>query len=242
MNLCIDQGNSCTKVGLFVENNLVECLSFNEFSRCDVDELFRNFEIENCILSSVTNNDEELLKYLEDKSKVFIELTHQTAIPITNNYKTPETLGKDRLAAIIGAAYLKPTSNILVIDAGTAITYDFVDANMVYWGGNISPGINIRLRSLHDFTQKLPAVEAKPTDQFLGIDTESSILSGVIQGIVFEMNGYMDTIKIKYPQLSIFLTGGSTFYFDTKLKNTIFAEKNLVLIGINRILQYNVQK
>jgi type III pantothenate kinase len=113
---------------------------------------------------------------------------------------------------------------------------------MVYWGGNISPGINLRLRSLHEFTQTLPAVQPKPTDQFLGIDTESAILSGVIQGIVFEMNGYMDTIKIKYPQLSIFLTGGSAFYFDTKLKNTIFAEKNLVLIGINRILQFNVQK
>lgn len=242
MDLCIDQGNSSTKVGMFENDNLVEFLSFKDFTINIADELIEKYNIENCIICSVTKREEALLAHLEAKSNVFIELSHHTLIPITNNYKTPETLGKDRLAAIIGASYLKPNSDVLVVDAGTAITYDFADADLNYWGGNISPGIDLRLRSLHEFTQKLPAVEPKPTDQLLGNDTESAILSGVIQGIVFEMNGYMDTIKIKYPQLSIFLTGGSAFYFDTMLKNTIFVEKNLVLIGINRILQYNVQK
>lgn len=242
MNLCIDQGNSSTKVGLFNDYNLVEFLSFKDFTISIIDKLMSDYVIENCIICSVASTDEAVLAHLKAKSNVFIELTQQTLIPITNNYKTPETLGKDRLAAIIGASYLKPNSDVLVIDAGTAITYDFADADLNYWGGNISPGIDLRLRALHEFTQKLPFVSAKPTDQFLGNDTESAILSGVIQGIVFEINGYMDTIKIKYPQLSIFLTGGSAFYFDTMLKNTIFVEKNLVLIGINRILQYNVQQ
>jgi type III pantothenate kinase len=189
----------------------------------------------------ILEND-ELLSKLKHKSTVLIELSHHTPIPIENKYQTPETLGKDRLAAVVGATFLKPDSDILVIDAGTAITYDFIDANKVYWGGNIAPGLNLRLRALHEFTQKLPLVEAKEESPILGTDTESAIISGALYGIVYEMDGYINHLKIKYPQLSAFLTGGSTFYFDTKLKNAIFAERNLVLIGLNRILQYNVQK
>jgi type III pantothenate kinase len=190
----------------------------------------------------VVSNNELLVKELNSKIHRLIELTHKTEIPVENKYSTPETLGKDRLAAIVGAAYLKPGSDILVIDAGTAITYDFIDSNRNFLGGNIAPGIDLRLRSLHEFTQKLPIVEPKTESPFLGDSTESAILSGALYGIVFEIDGYIDALKIKYPQLSTFLTGGSTFYFDTKLKNAIFAERNLVLIGLNRILQYNVQK
>ena len=156
-------------------------------------------------------------------------------------YETPETLGKDRLAAVVGASFLKPGKDILVIDAGTAITYDFINSKKQYLGGNIAPGINLRLRSLHEFTQRLPLVQVNSESPLLGVDTNSALVSGALYGIVFEIDGYISTLKIKYPQLSVFLTGGSTFYFDTKLKSPIFAEKNLVLIGLNRILQYNVQ-
>lgn len=242
MNLCIDQGNSSTKVGIFDQNILMHSFSFELFENKDILTVLNNFEIDACILSSVVLNNIMLIYNLKKYIKTIIELSHDTAIPIGNRYTTPQTLGKDRLAGVIGAAYLKPETDLLVIDAGTAITYDFIDANQVYWGGNIAPGLNLRLRSLHEFTQKLPLVKAQKESPVMGIDTNSALISGALYGIAFEIDGYINTLKIKYPQLSTFLTGGSTFYFDNKLKNPIFAERNLVLIGLNRILQYNVQK
>jgi len=242
MNLCIDQGNSSTKVGVFNDDELIETFVFEQFDRSEILTLVERFPIRHCIMSSVVSDNEELIENLKTSFESFIELSHETEIPIMNSYATPETLGKDRLAAVIGACFLKPDSDILVVDAGTAITYDFVDAKKIYHGGNIAPGLHLRLRALHEFTQKLPFVELKTETPLIGNSTDSAILSGAIYGIVFEIDGYINILKIKYPQLSVFLTGGSTFYFDTKLKNAIFAERNLVLIGLNRILQYNVQK
>jgi len=242
MNLCIDQGNSSTKVAVFNQNDLVECFAYTEFEKEDVYDLFDKFSIDTCILSSVISGNNAMVSELERKVELFIYLSHSTPVPIVNMYKTPETLGKDRLAAVVGAAYLKPDTDVLVVDAGTAITYDFIDAGKVYQGGNIAAGINIRLKSLHEFTQKLPFVEVVTDSPLLGNDTNSALISGAIHGIVFEIDGYINALKIKYPQLSTFLTGGSTFYFVTQLKNAIFAEPNLVLIGLNRILLYNVHK
>ena len=242
MNLCIDQGNSSTKIAVFDQNKLIDQFTYEFFELNALLNVLEKYDLQACILSSVRSENVELIRELENTFSTFIQLSNKTLIPIENLYKTPETLGKDRLAAVIGAAYLKPETDILVVDAGTAITYDFIDSKNKYHGGNIAPGINLRLRSLHEFTQKLPLVAAQAETPFLGIDTNSAILSGAIYGIVFEIDGYINTLKIKYPKLSIFLTGGSTFYFDNKLKSTIFVEKNLVLIGLNRILQYNVQK
>ena len=242
MNLCIDQGNSSTKIGIFNQSILVEFASFENFEIAEVSELLVRHTINACILSSVILDNNNLLVYLKDKFPDLIILSHLTPVPIENRYKTPETLGKDRLAVVVGASFLKPNTDILVVDAGTAITYDLIDANKVYLGGNIAPGLNLRLRSLHEFTQKLPLIEAQENSPLLGIDTSSAIMSGALYGIIYEIDGYINTLKFKYPQLSVFLTGGSIFYFDTKLKNAIFAERNLVLIGLNRILQYNVQK
>jgi len=242
MNLCIDQGNSRTKIGIFNHDVLVEFAIFDMFGLPEISELFTQFKIKACILSSVVTENEQFLLNLRDRCPNLIVLSHLTHVPIQNSYSTPETLGKDRLAAVIGASFLKPNTDILVIDAGTAITYDFIDSKSVYRGGNIAPGLDMRLRSLHEFTQKLPLVQAQVESPELGNDTQSALISGALYGIVYEIDGYINTLKIKYPQLSVFLTGGSTFYFDTKLKNAIFAERNLVLIGLNRILQYNVQK
>jgi type III pantothenate kinase len=240
MDISIDQGNSSTKVGIFDNNVLLKTFTFPVFGVDEVAFIFEEYAINACILSSVILENETLIELLKSKSKKLIILSQSTPIPIKNNYKTPETLGKDRIAAVVGASYLKPDTDILVIDAGTAITYDFITAKKVYKGGNIAPGLNLRLRSLHEFTQKLPLVEASSNSPLLGNSTETALISGALYGIVFEIDGYINTLKIKYPQLSIFLTGGSTFYFDNKLKSPIFVEKNLVLIGLNRILQYNV--
>jgi type III pantothenate kinase len=242
MNLCIDQGNSSTKVGIFSQNKLINSLTYEQFGKSELSAILAKFRIGYCIISSVISDNSELVGVLKSKIPFLIELTHETKVPIKNSYLTPETLGRDRLAAVVGAAFLKPETDILVIDAGTAITYDFIDSNQNYTGGNIAPGLMLRLRALHEFTQKLPKVDPKTESPLLGNTTETAILSGSLYGIVFEIDGYIDTLKIKYPQLSTFLTGGSTFYFDTKLKNAIFAERNLVLIGLNRILLSNVQK
>ena len=240
--LCIDQGNSSTKIGIFNYNALVHQAEYKEFSENEIVEIQNNFQIQSAIISSVVTNNEALLQLLQIHFQQLVIFSHHTSVPIENRYLTPQTLGLDRLAAIVGAQFLQPNKDLLVIDAGTAITYDFLDSNKVYWGGNIAPGIEMRLKSLHDYTQKLPLIQAEPYDELLGNDTKTAILAGVLQGIQFEMDGYINTLKIKYPELSIFLTGGSTFYFDTKLKNLIFAEKKLVLIGLNRILNFNVQK
>ena len=242
MNLCIDQGNSSTKVGIFDQNKLLETFVYDKFEKKDISILVNKFPIDQGIISSVIADNKDLNEDLKYNILYFIELSHKTKIPIENRYSTPQTLGKDRLAAVIGASYLKPSCDILVVDAGTAITYDFIDSNKIYWGGNIAPGLNLRLRALSEFTHKLPLVEPTSKSMLISDSTETAILSGAIYGIVFEIDGYINILKIKYPQLSTFLTGGSTFYFDTKLKNAIFAERNLVLIGLNRILQYNVQK
>lgn len=241
MNLCIDKGNSSTKIGVFDNNTLLETITYSLNEKWDVLDLCEKYGIQSCILSSVVNNNEQLLNELTKILVNVIELDYRTSLPITNNYKTPKTLGKDRLAAVVGANYLQPNCNLLVVDIGTAITYDFIDENNIYWGGNIAPGIDLRLRSLHEFTQKLPLVEVQDVYPMLGYDTNSAMLAGTFNGIAFEIDGYINLLKIKYIKLSTFLTGGSVFYFDTKLKNAIFAEKNLVLIGLNRILQYNVQ-
>jgi type III pantothenate kinase len=240
MNLCIDQGNSSTKVGIFNHDDLIDSFYLKTFGTTIIKELLHRFSIDACILSSVIQTDENIRSLLKEFGEKFIDFTTQTNVPVENRYLTPETLGKDRLAAVTGASFLKPGTDLLIIDLGTAITYDFITSKKVYLGGNIAPGLTIRLRSLHEFTQKLPLVEPDTESPFIGNTTKSAILSGALYGIAFEIDGYINALKIKYPLLSTFLTGGSTFYFDNKLKNAIFAERNLVLIGLNRILQYNV--
>ena len=146
---------------------------------------------------------------------------------IRNLYKTPETLGMDRLAAVVGANYLSPGRNLLVVDAGTALTYEFIDAEGNYWGGNISPGIYTRFKTLNACCDKLPLIERKGETPEFGFDTETAIRAGVIRGIEFEIIGYITLLQKKYPDLLVFLTGGDKFSFDTNLKSIIFADRFL---------------
>lgn len=242
MNLCIDQGNSSTKVAVFSGDELIytEQISQSEHER--IITIFENYKIKHSILSTVTQLNDRLNEFLLRNSERYVILDHLTSLPIINHYKTPETLGKDRLAAVVGAVSLLPETDILVVDAGTAITYDFIDASGVYHGGNIAPGLSLRAKSLFEFTQNLPLVEIVPDIvELMGNDTYSAIQAGVLYGVVFEIDGYVERLMLKYPKLSVFLTGGSSFYFENKLKNRIFANENLVLIGLNQILHNNVQ-
>jgi type III pantothenate kinase len=241
-NLCIDKGNSSVKIGVFCSDADIHFQTIKELNDITINELTSKYKFDAVILCNVGEPNAELESALKKISGNYIYFDQNTLIPITNGYKNPTTLGKDRLAAVIGANTIKPNSNLLVIDAGTAITYDFIDANGYYHGGNIAPGFLMRLKALHHFTSRLPLVATNETNELLGNTTESAILNGAMNGIIFEINGYFEALKIKYPELSIFLTGGNANYFVSKLKSPIFAEKNLVLTGLNRILQYNVSK
>ena len=243
MNLIIEQGNTLTKIALFEEGRLVDTYAYKNrvFEPSLVGALLERYPCTGGILSTVIERDEALLALLRAKLAAFYVLDERMALPIRIGYQTPHTLGKDRIAAVVGAQCLRPGVDVLVIDAGTAITYELLEASGLYVGGNISPGMTTRFRALHQFTQKLPLVSEPEEVPCVGVSTESAIQAGVVNGIVLEMDGYIDLLRLKYPGLLVFLTGGHSFYFERRLKNCIFADINLVLIGLNRILEYNVE-
>lgn len=241
VNLIIEQGNSSTKVAIFSNGQLKSSSVFKHFDVSVVSSLFEEFDLKQGIFSTVIDVDHTIVSLLKSKLSYFLFLDEKVKLPVNVLYKSLQTLGKDRLAAVVGANYLKPEKDLLVIDAGTAITYEVIEASGTYMGGNISPGMSTRFKALHTFTKKLPLLSEPEQVPFIGADTESAIQAGVVNGIIFEMDGYIDLLRIKYPSLLVFLTGGHSFYFAQKLKNANFADINLVLTGLNRILEYNVE-
>jgi type III pantothenate kinase len=243
MNLVVDIGNSYIKIFVFDTNKLIQ------FQKIKSNEIIQNLEViknipnlKRAIISSVGDISNELITILKNNSLDFIILDHHTPIPVKNLYKTPETLGKDRLAAIVGAYNIYKHQNVLAIDAGTAIKFDLINTEAEYFGGNISPGLEMRFRALNYFTKKLPLLGKKENIPFIGTSTEEAIIAGVQNGLVFEIDAYINKLREDFVDLKVILTGGDTFFFEHKLKNTIFAEPNLVAIGLNYILQYNVEK
>ena len=220
-------------------------LSLGTFSIDDSDDLLRHAvslpQVDACILSAVSVVGQEALDVLRQKSAHFMELTAATPVPIRNLYKTPETLGKDRLAAVVGAHSLFPGKDILVLDAGTALTIDFVDREGNYHGGNISLGLNMRFRALHEFTKQLPLQTQTDDFDMIGNSTMSAITSGVQIGIIFEVNSYVNHFVNKYPQLVTILTGGDGNFFVNKIEKRIFAEPNLVMFGLEKIILINIK-
>ena len=247
MVLVIDQGNSFIKIAVFSGNELLELKILGNSSADQLKNLVDEFENQNNseiishgIFSSVVKDTREIIAYLNTRMKLVV-MSSQCLVPIKNKYETPETLGNDRIAAVVGAIGIYPASNILTIDAGTCITYDLINTDKEYLGGGIAPGIDMRLNALNTFTGKLPLVCRESEVMLVGNTTKNSILSGVMNGIYAEVDGIVDRYNLHYPDLKIILTGGDTNYFDKKLKNDIFAVPNLVLLGLKNILQYNVE-
>jgi len=242
MNLVIDQGNSVSKLAVFNSGEMLEYLVEKMLDAEILEPLFEKYpDLTNGILSSVSEYHQGVPALLKKKLNNFIILDAATPLPIINTYTTKDTLGYDRIADAVGAFTIFPGSNVLIIDAGTAITIDLLTENGEFYGGNISPGLDLRFRALHEFTRKLPEVKKKTNYPILGKTTEEAILSGVLSGAVFELNGYIDQLSSQFPDLKIILTGGDFKFFDKKLKNSIFAHSNLNLTGLNRILEYNVE-
>ena len=243
MNLAIDQGNSRTKVALFNdEGRIVKNFIYKSFAASDIEKLFSLYPISDSIISSVVNIEPAVVNALNRLSKHFVLFDHFTPVPIRNGYNSPETLGQDRLAAAVGAAYLCPKQNILIIDAGSAITYDFVSDEGEFVGGNIAPGIKMRLTMLHRMTKKLPQVEVEENEllPLFGKTTRDAIAAGVIRGIVYEVKGYIRSLNAQLKQLTVMLTGGNAPFIANNSRNTSFQlEKNLVLIGLNQILEHS---
>lgn len=242
MNLCIDQGNSRTKVALFREDGrIAKNLIYKGFTSADVERLFSLYPIKDSIVSSVVNIDPAVVNVLHRLSKRFILFDHLTPLPIHNLYKTPETLGQDRIASAVGASYICPNQNLLIVDAGSAITYDFVSAEQGYLGGNIAPGIKMRLTVLRQMTKKLPAVEVEE-NAFLplfGKNTHEAMAAGVVRGIIFEVKGYMRALNEQGTPFVTFLTGGNAPYILGNIQSEVHHEPHLVLKGLNSILEFN---
>ena len=182
----------------------------------------------------------EAIEFLKNKTELVI-ITQETKFPFINKYQTPITLGLDRKVLVAGAVLKFPKQNCLIIDAGSCITYDFVDANSNYFGGAISPGIQMRYKALNNFTAKLPLLEKEYPLQFIGNSTNQAIHSGVVSGILFEMEGFITSYLREFEYLTIILTGGDTDFLAKRLKNTIFANSNFLLESLNLLHQYNIQ-
>ena len=232
MKLVIDQGNSFVKIAFFKGKTLIKKEIFSDIKQ--VEPLLDTCQ--SIIFSSVFQST--LPAFLQHAKSV-IHFSNQTSLPISHVYKSPQTLGVDRLAAVVGATVLFPNQNVLTIDAGTCITYDFINDKACYLGGSISPGVQIRYKSLHHFTAKLPLLSTAKKPELIGEDTQKAIHSGVINGLIGEIDGIIDRYKNSYHDLKVLLTGGDVNIFDKELKNSIFASPDLVLIGLNEILDYN---
>lgn len=238
MKLIIDIGNSLQKAAIFNGESLTEAFFYNTITVKELQNIFLKYNIKSTILSSVVNFSEEIKLFIKNNS-AFLELNHKTPLPIVNKYFTPQKLGKDRLAAAVASQIFYKGKNSLVIDVGTAIKYDFVNYKGEYLGGAISPGVDIRFKALHNYTAKLPLVSYQNFGLITGKNTKDCLLSGVINGITFEIDGFIDSYIEKYKELNIILSGGDYNYFEKRLKNAIFAVPNIVLLGLNKILDYN---
>ena len=237
-NLCLDIGNSLIKAAIFEGKELIEKFVFEHYQALFSWSKYRYFS--NVIISSVKNEEAQLHDaFSASKLVVF---NYELSLPIKNAYKTPETLGKDRLASVVGAISIFPGKNCLVIDAGTCITYDIINAQAEYIGGAISPGLNMRFKALNHFTDKLPLLNPNFDAPVTGNDTNSSIISGVQNGMVYEIQGMIENYNNLYPELIVILCGGDCSFFESKIKGTIFAFPDLVLIGLNHSLLYNAPK
>jgi type III pantothenate kinase len=237
MDLILDIGNTRVKYAAGKQIG-----TFDNFTHSSANELFNAYSgIDSCIISSVKTLQTDLLNNISNRVKNFIFFNHNTPIPVNNLYEQPENLGKDRLAGVIGANAIFPNHSALVIDMGTAITFDFIDAERNYRGGTISPGLNTRFRALNQFTDKLPLCSPGESEYLIASNTNDAIISGVQNGIIFEIEGYINAFVEKYPALKVIITGGDSLFFGKKLKNPIFAEPNLIFIGLKTILKYNAK-
>ncbi|MFN8347925.1 MAG: type III pantothenate kinase [Spirosomataceae bacterium] len=243
ISAAVDLGNTFAKIGFFENNTLIKALY-----KVPVEELtdrLRESLPKNAILASTGLDTQLYADFLQQAGVRVVQLSPSLPLPIGKEYDTPQTLGADRLAAAAGAKALFPQEACLVIDMGTCITYDWVSAGGIFQGGIISPGLRMRFRAMHTFTKRLPLIDitAESFSGFpalIGKSTHTAMQSGAFNGLLAEMDGIIDRYRSERGECQVLLCGGDAPLFENSLKNRIFAAPNLVLAGLNRILQYNI--
>jgi type III pantothenate kinase len=239
MNLTIDLGNTFAKTGLFNEGKLLEVnwkLSYDELKA-----YVARIRPTQIIVSSVSYSEEQLKQEFSGITPHIILLKNNTPIPLTKCYDTPQTLGADRIAAAIGAKVLYPESNCMIIDLGSCITYDLIDDKDNFLGGIISPGVRMRFKAMNTFTQRLPLLTPESIPTLIGKSTQHAMQSGVMNGILIEINGLIEQYDSVLTKINVILCGGDATFFANRIKYPNFVIPELVLIGLNRILEYNVE-
>lgn len=241
MNLTIDIGNTRTKVAVFENGQFVQEEKFENAGPKHLLEVVSRYKPERLAYCSVAAEDPDLEAALRTLPYPILHVTGLTPAPVTVCYRTPATLGADRLAAVVGAVTLQPQTDLLVVDAGTCITYDLVEASGRYLGGNISPGVEMRLEALNRRTARLPRTDVDGDTPDLGYDTDTAIRAGVVRGIGYELQGCIRHWQKRYPGLRIFLTGGDRFAFSDAVRLNILTDSHLVARGLNRLLTMNLE-
>lgn len=240
MNIAIDWGNSAIKAGFFEHENPLDV--YAQLSIEQLQELIRKTPPDAVVVSSTNRPAEQLREQLPLKPETpWLTVDGFTPVPMEKRYDTPTTLGTDRIASAVGAKVRFPEDGCLVIDMGTCVTYDYVDEKAVFHGGMISPGFRMRFRAMHSFTERLPLVEPdeqRPT--LLGKNTRQAMQAGVINGLLAELNGIIEGHRREHPDIKVLICGGDAPFFESSLKPPIFVVPELILIGLNRILQHNV--
>lgn len=241
MVLTIDVGNTRIKAAVFEGSTVLENFVFEKKElEKKIENILKKFQ--NCsdlVVASVGNVEKQSFLAFENQLNVHF-LTHEDVFPFINRYATPKTLGIDRMVLASGATLQFPKQNRLVIDAGTCITYDFIDEFDNYLGGAISPGLRLRYETLHNYTARLPLLALEEPESYIGNTTAEAIHSGVVNGFVYEIDGFIDEYRANFSNFIIILTGGDTDFLAKRLKNTIFANSNFLLESLNQTFQYKI--
>jgi len=240
MNLIIDVGNTNVKLAVFNQDEIIDKhVVKTKYLKTSIKNIIKEHSaLKYAILSSVGKLKESVVDYIMSHFDTLI-LNSETNLPFKNLYKTPKTLGVDRIALVCASVKQYPNNNVLIIDAGTCITYDFITNQNKYLGGAISPGIRVRYQSLNNLTANLPLLDKNMPKNIIGNSTENSIHSGVINGILYEIDGVIANYEQKYKDLTVILTGGDAKFLSKQLKSSIFANSNFLLEGLNFILDFN---
>ena len=238
MNLALDIGNSFLKAGIFKNNNFINYYEFNREYYSNIKSILDKTPITHSIASNVSESNNKLIELLSNKTNL-IKFNSSLKVPFKNCYQTKNTLGKDRIALVSNASKEYPKENVLLIDLGSCITFDFLNSKNEYLGGSISPGLSMRYKSLNSYTANLPLINPKEIDYFIGRNTEDSIHSGIINGIVGELNSAIDKYKSQFKEIRIILTGGDSKFLFNRIKNSIFANSNFLILGLNFLIELN---
>ncbi|MDR2979303.1 MAG: type III pantothenate kinase [Bacteroidales bacterium] len=242
MDLVIDIGNTLCKIGIFDPDGTLFFFDKQEdILLKTIESLCETYSVKRSMVSSVRAIMPDWTAFLASHT-LAVSFSHTLRLPITLNYTSPHTLGLDRIANAVAAACYFPDEDVLSIQAGTCVVYDFTDRHGAYHGGAISPGLEMRFNALKQYTGKLPLVSKNEIDYYVGNDTQQSIKSGVINGLVFEIQGFMNQYQKNYPLLKTVLTGGDAEYLQKSVKNVIFADSNFILKGLHEILKINAEK